>query len=94
MMRNQGDEEKMIIDKTWQQMRWNKVDEKRRDETWQMRRDEKKENRPIDENNKCNKMRGDEQRNEKSIQWRNRRRNKMLTEEATKERGGEQRKWK
>lgn len=38
-------------------------------------------------------MRDDEQRNEKSIQWRNRRRNKMLTEEATIERG-EQMKWK
>lgn len=34
MMRNQDDEEKIIIDKTWQQMRWdiNIIDEKRKEE--------------------------------------------------------------
>ncbi len=54
-----------------------------------MRRDEKQENGPKDENNKCNKMKGDEQL-KKSIQWRNRIIQKMLTEEATIERRTEE----
>lgn len=74
MMRNHGDEKKMITEDKRHDNRW--------DELEQMMRHQKGK-----------KQEDNEQRNEKNIQWRNRKRTKMFTE-ATMRMKTQEIKWK